>query len=387
MAEPEDASVPETPSETAIVARIEAIAKNARTIWLSLLGYLAFVVLTLRTVRDADFFSAASETTLPIISVAIPTTSFFWAAPWLGAFLHAYLHLYLGKLWDALAEAPPEIAGIALGDRIFPWLANDWALRRRPDQPLTKRPLDPLGDLVTTLVVWLATPLVITAFWWRSMPAHLPWLTLTIAAALALTLYVSTVEWRRAGVILRKSSERKAFMLGQPLILAGSGALIALLSMASLARTAIELSNDTARWRSLAPIDLVGAEIVVKPDDWLSRETAERRFRIVWCRDRGIPNDACEPPIAPYQITAREQWCSARGIDDCDATFSEIDRMFEEEWSEERGAYLANLTRPDLRRRDLRGADASNAFFAGVDLSGAWLDSARLHRAQLVVSL
>ena len=80
----------------------------------------------------------------------------------------------LNAFWDALAEAPPKVGKVGaerlkLGERVFPWLVNDWALRRRPDRAATERPMDRLADFVTALVVWLATPLVLAGFWWRSM--------------------------------------------------------------------------------------------------------------------------------------------------------------------------------------------------------------------------
>lgn len=76
---------------------------------------------------------------------------------------------------------------------------------------------------------------------------------------------------------------------------------------------------------TLARADLTAAEIAEKPADWLGRDTAERRFRIGWCRDRGLPPDACHKPVEPYQAAAREAWCAARPIDDCNGAFLALD--------------------------------------------------------------
>lgn len=158
--------------EKTALDRIQVIVGNARTVWFALIAFLAFIGLTLTSVRDLDFFSATATTQLPIVNIAIPTTTFFWSAAWLAAILHTYFHLYLLKLWDILAEAPPEIGaardatkwelkfgvlteapraspGAPLGDRVFPWLVVDWALRRRPDRPTTRRPMDWLANAVT----------------------------------------------------------------------------------------------------------------------------------------------------------------------------------------------------------------------------------------------
>jgi len=85
------------------LARIEALTTTARTTWLLLLGFLAFIGLTLLSVHDVDFFSVTATTDLPIVDIAIPTDRFFATAAWLAAILHTYLHIFLLKLWDALA--------------------------------------------------------------------------------------------------------------------------------------------------------------------------------------------------------------------------------------------------------------------------------------------
>jgi hypothetical protein len=277
------------PADVAL-PRIEAIVANARTVWLGQIGFLAFITLTLVSTRDVDFFSVTATTTLPIINVAIPTTTFFWTAAWLGAVLHTYLHLFLLRLWDALAEAPD---GLRLGERVFPWLVNDWALRLRPDRPLETRPMDWLANTVTLALVWLATPLVLLAFWWRSMPAYDAFLTLVIAGALGLSLLASVHGWRRARTRLRRPGKLAATSSGAAIGLlsvalpprwrhAGIVLGIALLAL-SLLRTEIgSVPVGSFRYDGflLAPIDLVGAEIAVRPDDWRDHELARRRFRI-----------------------------------------------------------------------------------------------------------
>ena len=50
-----ETKLPPDPSATQI-ARINELSKTARATWLSLLGYLAFVGVTLLGVEDADFF-------------------------------------------------------------------------------------------------------------------------------------------------------------------------------------------------------------------------------------------------------------------------------------------------------------------------------------------
>ncbi len=90
------------------IARINELSQTARTTWFALLGYLAFVGVTLLGVEDADFFIDSRQTDLPLVGGAIPTSSFFKFAPILGAALYIYLHLHLRKLWEALHAPPPK---------------------------------------------------------------------------------------------------------------------------------------------------------------------------------------------------------------------------------------------------------------------------------------
>ncbi|MGD1925849.1 MAG: pentapeptide repeat-containing protein [Paracoccaceae bacterium] len=187
------------------IARINEISALARTTWFGLLAYLAFVGVTLLGVEDADFFVPARQTQLPLVNVAIPTSSFFWFAPALGAALYAYLHLQLVKLWEALAAPSPEIDGKPLSERVYPWLISDYALARRTDGALKHRPLAALSRIVTWWLVWAAAPLILAGFWWRSMPRHDEWMTLGIAAAMMLAVYVGLTSNWRATILLRKN--------------------------------------------------------------------------------------------------------------------------------------------------------------------------------------
>ena len=63
------------------IERINQVSAMARTSWIALLGYLAFIGVTLLGVEDADFFVPSRQTQLPLVNVSIPTASFFFFAP------------------------------------------------------------------------------------------------------------------------------------------------------------------------------------------------------------------------------------------------------------------------------------------------------------------
>ena len=195
---------PTAPDPKIQIARINEISMIARTTWFGLLAYLAFVGVTLLGVEDADFFVPSRQTQLPLVNVAIPTSSFFWFAPMLGAALYAYLHLQLLKLWEALAKPPPIIDNRPLSEHIYPWLISDFALSRRTDHAIPKRPLRLLSNFTTRLLVWWSAPLILGGFWWRSMRAHDEGMTLWIAACMCLTGYIGFTSRQKMRIEIRK---------------------------------------------------------------------------------------------------------------------------------------------------------------------------------------
>ena len=180
-----------------IIERINTLTQTSRTTWFGLLSYLAFVGVTLLGVEDADFFIDSRQTDLPLIGVSIPTASFFVFAPILGAALYIYLHLHLRKLWEVLNKANARPGDKRLEEQVLPWLVSDLVLRMRKDDAIKARPMDWLAGLVTRLLVWVAGPFVLLAFWWRSMPAHDEWLTLLIGGTAILSLYAGFSSWWR----------------------------------------------------------------------------------------------------------------------------------------------------------------------------------------------
>ena len=101
------------------IERINQVSAMARTSWITLLAYLAFICVTLLGVEDADFFLPSRQTRLPLIDVSIPTTSCFVFAPILAAALYVYLHIILLKLWDAFADlTDPTFEGQRVGEGV-----------------------------------------------------------------------------------------------------------------------------------------------------------------------------------------------------------------------------------------------------------------------------
>ena len=435
-ARPEARPEPDGPTPDQI-ARINTLTSTARANWLGLLAYLAFVGVTLIGVEDADFFIPERATQLPLIGVTVPTFLFFAIAPTLGAALFVYLHLYLMKLWEALAEPPQPPGAPPLSTRITPWLVSDFALGFRRDGALAPGPLRPLASLVTLLLLFLAAPLVLGYFWWRSMSAHDPLLTLVwCGVPLLVTLHAMTASALRLWRVTRRPGARTVAparplwrralgLTGYALRWAPVWAAVALLGSFrthdSLETQLDRLAADRlgwsaeriaqARWKSapwtadpfrLTSAQLAGVVFVETPANWLDHDRAREAFRRDWCHEQNLPPEVCGPvpsrdhPPAALQTHSRQEWCRTSLPPDtrddpaaCTAHFAALDVGFDARWHVYRRDAIAALPPRTLAGADMRGADLREARLEGANLRGARLDGAnlrhvRIERADLV---
>ena len=399
------------------IERINQVSAMARTSWIALLGYLAFVGVTLLGVEDADFFVPSRQTQLPLVNVSIPTASFFVFAPILAAALYVYLHIILLKLWDAIADlTDPTFEDQPIGDALVPWLANDWALSVRGGPFLPARPLRALGNLASFLLVWAAAPLALFFFWWWSMPAHRPWLSLLLAACFLIALATGITAWRTAHAWL---SGRRPPPVGHPPLWtalrevlktrrpsrlrvlaaalgdavrrnAGIWALGLALAYVTLLRTAWPTADEPP----LARADVSGVEMVALPDGWRDWEAARTAFRETWCRREGLDTSVCGPPPDPdpgaalpkQTLHERGEWCGEHGFEEgasCDQAFGGLNARFDTYWREERRSAIDDLPGLDLEGRDLRSLEGQAVTLVGANLREARLEGANLSFARL----
>jgi len=375
------------------VERVAALTRTARTTWLGLLSYLAFVGVTLMGVEDADFFISERQTDLPLIGVSVPTTLFFYIAPTLGAMLYIHMHLYLLKLWKALGELQSDPSQ-PVGEGIAPWIVSDMALAQRAGA-IHAYPLRSLARWVAILSIFAAGPSVLAAFWFLSMPKQ-DWVLTVLACGLPLfaSLLAGWESWRalcRGGAEERHMDWRTR--VGWVVGLAG-------LSVVGFLTTEGGLNG-----RFMHRLQLQDVAFTKKPTDWPTREEAERTFRQQWCIAKGIPSLACGPgPVtrdsenlkhqAPnYLMHQREAWCG-KVLDkekpkfDCAAQFAKLNRAYVEDWYRERHDAVSALARfvwviADLRNKNMLGANLSGVQMEGVDLFATHLEGANLRWARM----
>lgn len=407
------------------IARIDKLSAAARPSWFGLLGYLAFVGVTLLSVTDADFFIPSRQTQLPLLGLSIPTASFFMFGPILAAALYVYLHLHLTKLWDALGSARSTIGGPTVQALVLPWLVNDLALTYSGPNSTDRRPLTWLSNAVTSFLIWIAGPLLLVGFWWRSFPAHAQWTTVLIAVCTLISMHVGFASWRGFRASIRRETPRRrlatrvgGFLFATLLLLFGwsktEGRLFGYVEVYAT-MFADELSDGPRRVFSVeydmkgrrqpevARADLAWVEFSVRPASWRSAETARARFRGEWCRAQGMPADACGPyrrigvalPLGTQK--RRTDWCAtALPLEGADRTrsatgntracrdhFDGLEARFTRKWNEERRNTIAALHPIVMPRADLREANLFHAFMVGATITGAEFQDADLRFAQL----
>ena len=412
------------PDAAGHIARINTLTATGRTNWFGLLAYLAFAFITLLGVEDADFFIPSRQTKLPLVGVDIPTESFFFFAPVLGAALYVYLHLYIRKVTGALCAAPPRARGekdaataepTPLERHITPWLLNDLVLRKRRDGAIDAKPLDWLADLIAVALVWIAGPFVLFGLWIRSWPAHNQAMTTIAGLSLMVALYAGHVSWVRMVRDLRGCDGRfhlsDWFRHGIVAVLTVGAVGLGWIKTESghpyghAARQSASMTGaisvfvatlpkllDPEWWGALTPARLSEVQFSALPAEESDPTAARARFRKDWCDRHGMDAATCGEAPAPGRAAypgaadLHEAWCAARGIaasDACAATFATLDADFRTEWDSFRKSTIAALAKPDLREADLRGADLSRASLTGVVLREARLDGADLSRAQM----
>jgi hypothetical protein len=334
-------------------------------------------------VEDADFFLPERQTDLPLIGVSVPTSLFFYIAPFLGAMLYIHMHLYLLKLWKALGELPTDPNRPA-GEGIAPWIVSDMALARRAGT-VHAYPLQWFAQVLAVLSIFAAGPAVLAWFWWRSMPKHDAWLTI-MACGLPLffALLFGVESWRS----LRRGGTEARHMTWRRRV--GWGAGLAGLSVIGFLTTEGGFTD-----RFLRPAQLQDVVFVETPPDWLPHDEAEQVFRREWCATQGIARLACGPgPLARdyegekiespgFLPQQRVHWCreviDEATLEECNAFFAELDEIYSNDWRKTRKDAVDALP-----TRDLSGADLRNADLMGAQLEGANLWQARMEGAVLV---
>lgn len=352
--------------------RINALTRNARNTWFALLAALVFVTITLMSVEHIDFYGVNRATQLPLVNVSVPTLYFFAAAPVLIAAIYGYLHLYLIRLWDALGAAPTQLNGIRLGDAVTPWLVTDaalgWRAYKRDDCSITPRALERSAMLLNPLLVWVSGILVLAALWWFSMPARTLWITGLAGLSLFVSLFAGAASLAAMLTRLRHLDQaREANIFAKA---HSTFSLIFLVLVLFIA--ALSFERTTGLSHRLAPVNLFGEDIMVRPAGWLPYDIAKSEFFTLWC-DRELQSENCdklETKVAAFDAGFKSY------------SKLELADQIHPVWHK-KGRHKPNFGGADLRKSFLAGANLTNAQLQHAILVGSQISWANLRDVQM----
>ena len=341
------------------IDRIDALTRNARNTWFTLLAALVFVGITLMGVEHIDFYGVDRATKLPLIGVNVPTRYFFVAAPILITGIYGYFHLYLIRLWDALSIAPSRTKGTRFGETISPWLVTDAALHLRlwfrTDNCTPPRSMEMLATLLNGFIAWGFGLLVLYFLWTLSFAARTFWITGIAGVSFGLAGFMGYSSLSMMLDRMWKSHDGSASYLWSKAhqMVFGVG-VICMIGVQGYQRTSGSIER-------LAGLNLYGENIIEKPAGWLSPDIARADFLAVWCK--------------------REDVKDCKKLGDHEAGF-------DKEWKVRRSAALADMRRPDWAKTgkpkpNFRDAELAFAFLSGADLSGAQMQRINLIEAQM----
>ena len=333
---------------------VETASKQARIVFLAMVGGCIYAWLTIWTTTDAQLIVNSATTHLPIIQSEVPIVGFYWAAPLILLGLYFYFHLYLQGLWEALARLPAVFPdGSPVDQKSYPWLLMSLA---RAHVPLLERNQPPLWWMrvgLSLFAAWGLVPFTIFLLWLRYLPRHdVIGVVLLIASLLAAT-------W--SGIFfygfMRAALRRRAVRYSRRFLVAEAAAVTLV--------SAVTISLSYAAIDSGEQIEFLGyglyAELTKEDIGQAEIENMDLRFA---------------EAITTGLVGADLEGSNLEGANLHAANLAAVNL---------KNAILkgANLRRAKLEDANLKWADLSNANLTDADLSDARLTGANLAGANL----
>ena len=420
-----NAKVPEGIAKFEGLKRIEEISKTARNIFLGVIGGCVFSWLTVATTTDAALLTNSATTPLPIIQTKVPIAGFYWAAPLILLSLYIYLHLYLQRLWEGMASLPAIFTdGRTLDERAYPWLLSGLVRAHVPLLTKKRPQFSRLQVRLSVVAGWVLVPATLALLWLRYLPRH-EWLgTIEQIVLLVLAAVFGVAFYRRSRATLRghewidlswktmfKRATTYAYgvlvfcMLAVGLVIS-DGAINGvppdkpLFHLITVRFEAIEIPLVH---RSLVPkayrlagssafLDLVEAEISIKPSNWTGLATDNLESQIAQVKKARLPEMDLQyaNALRAFLVKADLRGANLNGANLSGANLQEAN-LFRANLQrasltrtnlQSANLWEANLQKANLFRANLKGADLRVAMLRGADLSESELQGADLRGAE-----
>ena len=174
------------------IATVNESSRMLRTLFITLLGALAFCGLTILSTKDAQLLSRSASFQLPIIGTNVSLEWFYLLAPWFLLGLFIYFHHYLTKHCWLLAQLPRMLTdNTPLGAKVLPWSLNSWATHYFEDAKGRREPLQWSRNIFGLSLAFLAAPVCLFFFWGKSRYSLDPSLIKTHFTAAVLGLFLA----------------------------------------------------------------------------------------------------------------------------------------------------------------------------------------------------
>lgn len=372
-----------------LLDQIEEISKNARSTWFGLLAVQVFIVVTLMSHRDSNFFAFGAVTELPVVGIEVPTAYFFIGAPLLLSSLFCYLHLYLVPLWSALGRLEPRRNDRPIDEFVYPTLIARAALgyraTRRGDESkkpcMERHAMTGAVQTICVLLLWILGIAILTWAWWRSMPLHDPILSLIILGCLGFALFTGwngLVAFHRCLALIPGSPGAEPDQTRWRLI----SSIVVVLALVTLGRT-----DQDFEFAPLARADMVRATLTTRPDDWKPYVQWREDFRFNYM-ERLNKRKGWQTPNPNFQAPTTKKNPVEAMREATQHAWETYSRSLRRANNADGDLRRADLTRAfwpgaDLRRADLTGAILERTILTGAVIRSGVLRGANLHRAHL----
>lgn len=388
------------------IVNVNESTKIVRTLFITLLGALAFCGLTILSTQDSQLLNFATSFKLPIIGTDVSIKWFYYLAPWFLLGLFVYFHLYLIKHCWLLAKQPRILPdNSSLGDKILPWVLNSWAIHYFEDSKGEREGIQWSREVFSFWLAWFVTPICLMFFWIRSFVSQNEWLTETHFWAVVISL---ALAWGY-GQIARNTLATRGWGMEQTPTwehILHSVELVILYVLLAWLGSGKELTPNFISEYFQRP-DIAYQELSIKPENWDPKDpTAGVRGADLSNKDLSYAKASNAFLVNANLRRADFKGADLRGADLRRANLSmanfgptipysvslEIIRDGLFAFNSLRGSHgindfivpieTANLTGADLRKADLTRVNFSKVFISGADLTGANLFSADLREAR-----
>ena len=344
---PEDDALEEAPDW--LIGNIAEASKNARSLYLLYLGFVAYCVLTLATTTDRQLI-LDEGVLLPVIGLPVPLGVFFLAAPFLAIVFFAYLQLYLQRHRGLVKDLRENFKPVR-ARRLYPWILN---MGEDPEPGSVGR----LQRGAVAMVLWWLLPLALLLFVFVSLKRHEVGLSMAVASlctAGGLASFYFWYQYRRPkwyALTVRSGRIAFAVVVGYylVLVLGGTGLLLSL---------ALEGRAFT--------VDLSYQVLITEEKE---------EYGTYWADLSGMHLEGANLESSVLRRTD----LGGSFLQEADLSGAQLQGANLE------GAQLqrARLARTELQRANLQRARLDSANLIQAQLQGADLQGARLQRAYLI---